>query len=322
MLSTTKYYLFLLLLTSNIFAENIFSKTDFSNNNSKENNFYANATILFLVGSIKGYQDSGDIENTEDVQVYPFPVVSADLYYKMGAFTLVDKLNLSDGLGIGLNYDINERSQLQFYYVPKQTGIQTFAIDPLDPNKTNEGTDYHIESLELGLTYILNTPISIFYTYRREEVLNDQNGFSLGLTPSQTQSLQRSFESHAFDLKYEAEIFKESGFETTLHYTDTDAKGEANSYDMFGLSIATLSSYHKIFYGLEAHYKHSNYKQDNPLRNIKELRKNYNVNLYLGYQYSSALSFYFSYTLNNIDSNTDTYDQRIRFIATGLSYDF
>ena len=105
-LSSKQIFLSLFLfINNNLSAQDILSKTDFTKNtNSEKNHFHGNINVLFLAGSVKGYNDNGDIEQNDDFQVYPFPVGSLDLKYDVTNITFVSKLSVISGLGFGFNY--------------------------------------------------------------------------------------------------------------------------------------------------------------------------------------------------------------------------
>jgi len=317
----SKIVLFLsVCIVNTLFAQEIFSKTDFKNSDfHKQNPFKATLNILFLAGSVKGYRDNGDIEVSDDFQFYPYPVFSLDVSYTLDDITLLSKLNFNSGLGVGVNYTLHDITEFQLYYAPEQVNLQTKSKDPL--SKESSSSEYETEYLEVALLSLFSSPFSLKYYYFKEKILDDENGFLLELTPHDTKKLQRSNISHKIELLFEKE-YQKSLIELKGHYKNTLADGEANSYDEYRLESGLLYSFHKLFYGFELSYTSLHYINLNPIAEYKESRMDYGATLYTGYQINSKSSLYFSFSMQNVDSNIDIYDQKVQFIATGLSYEF
>lgn len=224
---------------------------------------------------------------------------------------------------LGVRQAVGEQGVMALSYVYNAKDAQTWA-DPYKAGK-REGVDMDTQGVRLAWDQVAGSRFNVAYTYRERELDRETSGEGLGLTPEQTQLLDRNGELHQFNLSYDWIMDARQVVRPEFVFAQGDMDGEASSFDRYQAKLTYAVKHQRWSATASAFVGSTRYDQDNPIYS-KAADSN---------EYGLGASFYWhrlmgvtglnalvSAAIMESDSDISFHDASVRHLSTGLLYRF
>ncbi|NGN96959.1 DUF2860 domain-containing protein [Grimontia sp. S25] len=227
-------------------------------------------------------------------------------------------------LELGYQQELESGTRVSLSYLPTVLAEDVWT-DPFTLGAARSETEKSGDAYRLQLNRIGGSMLSLDLAYAQTEVDLEQSGSTLGLSPAQQQSLDRSGDTFYSKVSYRQFLGRGLGISPAFVYMKNESDGDAMSHQTYGgeLSYFSFAGRNKVVLTGKYHYR--DYDAVHPV--FGEVRNDQEFSAFLAYEYAHffevhPLSFVTLAGYNNTDSNIDFYNASEFFGSVGVTYRF
>ncbi|MGL5336423.1 MAG: DUF2860 family protein [Enterovibrio sp.] len=224
----------------------------------------------------------------------------------------------------GYRLTLDSKTQLLFSYLPTLLKANVWS-DPFVINAPRTKTKQEGQAYRFQVKNIARTPLSFDVAYASSDVDVEQSGAFLGLSAAQQSQLARSYDAFYARMSFQQFLGKGLGVTPSLFYTNSDAKGDALSFDEFGAKLTYFSFAGRNRFFITGAYSEKDFKASHPI--FSKTREDQRSSLFLTYEFTKlfdipALSLISLNGLSVTHSNIEFYDEKQYVTSLGLNLRF
>ncbi len=224
---------------------------------------------------------------------------------------------------LGVRQEMGDKGIVALSYVFSPKDAETWA-DPY-ANGHRHQTDLSTQGVRLAWDQIWGSYFNASYTYRDQDVDNEQSGRSLNLNDQERALLDRNGESHQFNVSYDWLLAPHQVLRPELVYIQGDMDGDAESYDRYRAKVSYGYNTPQWSITANAFVGATDYDKANPVYGKKADSDDYGLGVtFYWHQLFGVekLTGLVGAAYMESDSDVDFYDANLSNISTGLLYKF
>ena len=226
---------------------------------------------------------------------------------------------------IGFNYQLNDGSVLTLAYFPNLPFFNETWKDPYLVNKKRETTDQSSQGGRIAWSNIAASPFTLRYAFVDNKIDDEQSGKTQLTNQQDLDKMHRDSQYHRITLEGSYPLSQTLILQPLVHYTRSNAEGEAFRYDNYNAQLGVVKVYEKHTFVASINAGLTRYKETNPI--FDKQQENHSLGLFSIYSYQQPFDWtntqiHVMAGFNQQNSNINFYDSDGAFISTGLAYTF
>lgn len=231
-------------------------------------------------------------------------------------------------LEAGLTHQFKDKTQITVAAFPELNLFGDTWADPFKVEAAREKTHEQAYGGRLSIDKIKGIPLAVKYAFAFNRIKKESSGKALGLSTEEQTLLHRNAFLQRFALELPAKLTSNTFLQVALIYTGSNAKGEANSFDDYGMRIGLFKKLDPHFFVFNTTYSQRYTDVENPV--FDTTQRDSELSFFSAYSYELSV---LTSSLDNCkfvmlggykirDSNITFYEEKGGIISAGIAYSY